>query len=110
MEEVVCMSFTVGWFGEREGGSGRVVKVMCYYLDGTVNMYMRPIEGVLVTVDLEEMKIVGFRDRVVVPVPKAEGTDYTESKRSSDVKGRGVVGGDEPGFDLDGHVLRYNVS
>lgn len=104
MEEVVCMSFTVGWFGE--GESGRVVKVMCYYLDGTVNMYMRPIEGVSVAVDLDEMKIVGFRDRVVVPVPKAEGTDYTESRQSSDVKEGGLVDEDEPSFALDGHVLR----
>lgn len=91
LEEVVCMTFTVGWFGEEK--SSRLVRVMCYYMDGTINLYMRPIEGITVTVDLDEMKIVGFRDRVMVldekkivrfrdrvmvPVPKAEGTDYRE--------------------------------
>ncbi|KAL7144710.1 hypothetical protein ABFS83_07G030500 [Erythranthe nasuta] len=103
LEEVVPMSFTVGWFGE-EGRSKRIVRVMCYYLDGTVNMYMRPIEGLTLTVDLDEMKIVGFRDRIVVPVPKPDGTDYRESDPSS---GSSVLKERGPGFTLDGHVLRW---
>ncbi|KAL8524638.1 hypothetical protein ACS0TY_014295 [Phlomoides rotata] len=45
---------------------------MCYYLDGTVNMYMRPIEGISVTVDLDEMKITAFRKR--------PGHDYRETQ------------------------------
>lgn len=104
LDEVICMSFTVGWFGEEK--SRRIVRVMCYYLDGTVNMYMRPIEGVTVTVDLDEMRIIGFRDRIMVPVPKAEGTDYRELMQSSVVKDRVVLQEDRPGFTLDGHVLR----
>lgn len=61
LDQVVCLCFTVGWFGEEK--TDRVVNVMCYYMDGTVNLYMRPIEGITVTVDLDEMKIIGFRDR-----------------------------------------------
>ncbi|XP_073121270.1 amine oxidase [copper-containing] alpha 2, peroxisomal-like [Henckelia pumila] len=110
LEEVVCLTFTVGWFGEEK--SSRLVRVMCYYMDGTVNLYMRPIEGIAVTVDLDEMKIVGFRDRVMVPVPKAEGTDYRESVQrqpllDSSVKsmaGEKKVG---PGFTLDGYTVRW---
>lgn len=105
LEEVVCLSFTVGWFGEER--SNRVVRVMCYYLDGTVNMYMRPIEEITATVDLDLMKIVGFRDRVVVPVPKGDGTDYRESGKSEfsgwSLRNRGGFG---PGFTLDGNVIR----
>lgn len=33
-----------------------MVRVMEFYLDGTVNFYMRPVEGVTVTVDLDEME------------------------------------------------------
>lgn len=109
LEEVICMSFTVGWYGEER--DRRVVTVMCYYLDGTVNMYMRPIEGITVTVDLDEMKIIGFRDRIMVPVPKADGTDYRESMesvpKSSSFGERAVLQTDGPGFTLDGHILRY---
>lgn len=105
LDEVVCMSFTVGWFGEEK--SRRMVKVMCYYLDGTVNMYMRPIEGVTVAVDLDRMEIIGFRDRAVVPVPKGEGTDYTESSKQSEVvEDASVVQEHGHGFTFDGHVLR----
>lgn len=103
LEEVVPLSFTVGWFGEEP--SKRVVRVMCYYLDGTVNLYMRPIEGITLTVDLDEMKIIGYRDRITVPVPKADGTDYRGSK-FEDTSIFQVYG---PGFTLDGHVLRYCV-
>ncbi|KAH6808869.1 amine oxidase 1 [Perilla frutescens var. frutescens] len=105
LDEVVCMCFTVGWFGEEK--SRRIVRVMCYYLDGTVNLYMRPIEGITVTVDLDEMKILGFRDRAMIPVPKGEGTDYRELMQSSVVKDRDVLEEDGRGFTLDGHVLRW---
>jgi primary-amine oxidase len=36
---------------------------VCKYLDGKVNLYMRPVWGITVTVDPEEMKIIGFEDR-----------------------------------------------
>ncbi|XP_011091042.2 primary amine oxidase [Sesamum indicum] len=106
LEEVLCMSFTVGWFGEET--SRRIVRVMCYYLDGTVNFYMRPIEGITVTVDLDEMKIIGYRDRIMVPVPKSDGTEYRGSMQSappdSTLKGSASL---EPSFKLEGHVLRW---
>ncbi|XP_075477978.1 amine oxidase [copper-containing] alpha 3, peroxisomal-like isoform X1 [Primulina tabacum] len=100
LEEVVCLSFTVGWYAEIK--SSRLVEVMCYYLNGTVNLYMRPIEGITATVDLDQMKIVAFRDRAVVPVPKAEGTDYRSNSSVQDLVKQ--VG---PGFTLDGHVVRW---
>ncbi|KAG8370194.1 hypothetical protein BUALT_Bualt14G0091800 [Buddleja alternifolia] len=109
LEEVVCMTFTIGWFGEEK--SRRVVRVMCYYLDGTVNFYMRPIEGITVTVDLDEMKIVGYRDRVMVPVPKGDGTNYRESMQHepSDSRRKVTEGiqSDGPSFTLDGNIVRY---
>nr|UNJ44779.1 homospermidine oxidase [Heliotropium indicum] len=108
IEEVVCLTFTVGWFGEEK--SNRVIKVQCYYLDGTVNFYMRPIEGITVTVDLDKMKVVGFRDRAIVPVPKAEGTEYIESKQvnpfQSNLKEK-LVQSSEPSFTLDGNTVRW---
>ncbi|KAK4587271.1 hypothetical protein RGQ29_024119 [Quercus rubra] len=108
INEVVCGSFTVGWYGETRNNK-RVVKVMCFYLDGTVNMYMRPLEGVTVTVDLEEMKIIGFWDRLRVPMPKAEGTDYRESELKPPfllpLKKITVEQPDGPSFKIDGHGL-----
>lgn len=109
-EEVVCTTFAIGWYGEKRRNK-RVVRVLCNYLDGTVNLYMRPIEGITVTVDLEEMKILGFKDRSTVPVPKADGTDYRESSQKppfgSPLKGISMHQSDGPSFTIDGHTIRW---
>ncbi|XVF28865.1 hypothetical protein REPUB_Repub15cG0069100 [Reevesia pubescens] len=110
IREVLCGSFTIGWYGERRT-NGRIVKVMCYYTDGTVNLYMRPIEGITVTVDLEEVKIIDFQDRYMIPVPKAAGTDYRESEQRApfgpQLKGITVVQPDGPSFTIDGNRVRW---
>ncbi|KAH8500731.1 hypothetical protein H0E87_015817 [Populus deltoides] len=72
---------------------------------------MRPIEGITVTVDLEEMKILGFKDRSTVPVPKADGTDYRESSQNHHLglrwKGISMHQSDGPSFTIDGHKIRW---
>ncbi|XP_048134716.1 primary amine oxidase 2-like isoform X2 [Rhodamnia argentea] len=82
---------------------------MCSYLDGTVNLYMRPEEGVTVAVDLDEMRIVGFVDRVTVPVPKPNGTDYSglQKRVGPALKRIGLVQPDGPSFAVDGHMIRW---
>lgn len=109
IEEVACGSYAAGWFGEKEA-SKRIVRVLCYYLNGTVNMYMRPIEGISVTVDLEKSIITHFRDRLMVPVPKAEGTDYRESMQmppfGPPMKEITVVQPQGPNFEIYGHRVR----
>lgn len=77
VSEIVCSTQTIGWFGEAK--TQRELKIPCYYLNGTANMYLRPIEGISITVDLEEMRIAEYNDRFVVPLPKAEGTEYRPS-------------------------------
>ncbi|KAK1259631.1 hypothetical protein QJS04_geneDACA010217 [Acorus gramineus] len=99
MERVVCEGFSVGWFGEKE--ERRSLKILCFYAEGTVNFFMRPIEGVTVVVDLDEMVITGYRDRVVVPLPKAGGTDYRTMKPKTKEKHSGV----RKGFIVEGHMI-----
>lgn len=74
MSEVDCFGFTGGWYGEEK--TRRVLMISCYYLNGTVNYHVRPLEGITVAVDLDELRVVEYRDRVRVPLPKAEGTEY----------------------------------
>ena len=108
ISEVVCSDFTVGWFGEAK--TKRVLKIKCYYISGTANLYMRPLEGIAAVVDIDEMKIVDYKDRFVVPVPKAEGTEYRASKLKPpfgpELKGIGVMQHGGPGFKIDGHTVR----
>ncbi|XP_010540181.1 PREDICTED: primary amine oxidase-like [Tarenaya hassleriana] len=111
LSKVVCTLFSAGWYGEVEK-TKRVVKVPCFYPEGTVNLFMRPIEGVTLVVDLDDMKVVDYRDRFKVPVPKAEGTEYraTELKPPYGPKISGPVtvqSSDGPGFDIKGHIIRW---
>ncbi|PRQ38659.1 putative primary-amine oxidase [Rosa chinensis] len=52
ISQVVCTTFSVGWFGENKS---RLSKLNCFYTDGTVNLYVTPVEGITVVVDLEEV-------------------------------------------------------
>lgn len=105
VSQVQCIAFTLGWFGE--ANTRRIVSIKCHYRNGTVNFHARPVEGVEIFVDVDDMKIVGYNDRYVVALPKAEGTDYRASKPKppSAPKPKQDHG---PGFTIDGHSVRYN--
>ncbi|CAK9139674.1 unnamed protein product [Ilex paraguariensis] len=109
ISEVVCSSYTVGWFGERN--SSRVLKIQCYYTDGTVNLYVRPLEGITVVVDLDKMKIKEYYDNLKVPVPKAEDTEYRLSAQKPPfgphLNGATIMQPDGPGFVIEGHSIRW---
>ena len=108
LSEVVCSTYTIRWFGELK--SKRVLKLLCFYIYGTVNLYVRQVEGITLVVDLDEMKIVEYNDRLRVPMPKAEGTKYRESKQKPPfgprLNGAALVQPDGPGFKIDGHTVR----
>ncbi|KAG6726754.1 hypothetical protein I3843_02G083500 [Carya illinoinensis] len=111
LSDVVCSTFTVGWFGEVKI-SARVLKLQCFYTDhGTVNLYVRPVEGITLVVDLDEMKIVEYYDRFRAPVPKAEGTEYRASKLKPPfgphLNGAAFLQPDGPGFKIDGHTVSW---
>ncbi|CAN6212065.1 unnamed protein product [Urochloa humidicola] len=113
MDDVVCSVLPAGWFGgAAAGGARRVAKLQCFVAGDTANYYARPIEGVTLVVDLDRMAIVGYKDRVAYPVPKAEGTDYRAGKAGPPLAGPepapGVVVQPEgSGFHIDGHVVRW---
>ncbi|OMO50458.1 Copper amine oxidase [Corchorus olitorius] len=109
VSEVVCSPLTVGWYGDEK--TKRELKVSCYYLDGTDNMYLRPIEEIIMTVDLEKMKVTYYNDKSVSPMPKAEGTDYRPSKQTPPFGPRlnaapPTPTGQTP-FKIDGNVVSW---
>jgi primary-amine oxidase len=108
LSDVVCSTYSIGWFGEVK--SKRVLKLLCFYIEGTVNLYLRPLEGITLVVDLDEMKIVEYFDRFIVPVPKAERTEYRASKQKPPfgphLNGAAIMQPDRPRFKIDGHIVR----
>jgi primary-amine oxidase len=108
LSDVTCSTFSIGWFGEVK--SKRVLKLLCFYIEGTVNLYVRPLEGITLVVDLDKMKIVEYFDRFIVQVPKAEGTKYRASKQKPPfgprLNGATFVQSDGPRFKIDRHTVR----
>ncbi|KAK3417576.1 hypothetical protein EUGRSUZ_H03523 [Eucalyptus grandis] len=89
------------------------MKVLAYYTNGMVNFYMRPIEGIVMVVDLELMKIVKYHDRFATTVPTAEDTEYRLEKQNPPfgphLKGTAIVQPDGPGFEIKGHTISFDV-
>jgi len=109
LSEVVCSTFSMGWFGEEE--SKRTVRVDCFMKETSVNIYVRPISGLTIIVDLGLMKIVEYHDREIETVPTAENTEYQVSKQSPpfgpnhhSLTSHQPQG---PGFQINGHSVRY---
>nr|CAD1840454.1 unnamed protein product [Ananas comosus var. bracteatus] len=113
MKDVVCTTFSAGWFGEEKQGR-RLLKILCFLAGETVNFYMRPLEGITIVVDLDVMEIVEYEDRVQVPVPKAKGTDYRAAKQRPPFGPRTkpglVLQPEGSGIDVDGHVGQLGLS
>jgi primary-amine oxidase len=90
-----------------------VVKLLCFVAGATANFYARPLEGVTLVADLDRMAIVEYRDRVLYPVPKAEGTDYRAGKAGAPYPYAGheaapgvLLQPEGKGFHIDGHFVR----
>jgi primary-amine oxidase len=78
-DSIYCVALSVGYFGNT-AQERRLVKLPCYKTTGaTTNLYDRPIEGVIATVDLDDAVVVEVIDSGRAPV----------SGRIYDLKGSG---------------------
>ncbi|XP_022138388.1 primary amine oxidase-like [Momordica charantia] len=79
LSEIVGSVFTIGWYGESARETKRVVKVLYFYGENSVNVWVRPVEGIETVVDLDRMVVTEFKDLRVCVMPKVDGTDYRSS-------------------------------
>ncbi|KAI3918290.1 hypothetical protein MKX01_041610 [Papaver californicum] len=76
LADLACLPLSTGWFGTKEE-KRRLIKVQCYTMQGTINFYMRPIEGLTVLLDMDTKQVVEITDLGLdIPIPKASNTDY----------------------------------
>ncbi|CAA7041776.1 unnamed protein product [Microthlaspi erraticum] len=73
--DLICITPFAGWFGPDEEGR-RVINIQCFSRQDTVNFYMRPIEGLYLTVDLDKLEVIRIVDKGPVPIPSSTGTEY----------------------------------
>ncbi|KAL5728108.1 primary-amine oxidase [Ranunculus cassubicifolius] len=112
--DLVCVPLASGWYGPNEEGS-RVMKIECFSKEGTANYYMRPIEGLVVTVDIDKKKVLGFRDTGRgIPIAKSSDTDYRYSEQKKMKKENMIpinpISMEQPkgpSFKVDGHMVKW---
>lgn len=67
-DRIYCAVLSAGYFGE-ESPKRRLVRLPCYDITGaTTNLYDRPIEGVVATIDLNKATVVELIDTGTLPV------------------------------------------
>ncbi|KAL3498703.1 hypothetical protein ACH5RR_041435 [Cinchona calisaya] len=111
--DLSCLTPSVGWFGPEEEGR-RIAKVVCFSKEGTPNFYMRPIEGLVVVVDIDNKKVLKVLDSGRgIPVPKAENTDYRYQAQNKPPKMQplnpiSIEQPQGPSFTIeDDHIVRW---
>jgi primary-amine oxidase len=74
MDSVYVDGWVAGLLSDGEAATGkRLMRALSYLQGKGTNFYARPIEGVLVTIDLNERKVIEVADSGIVPFLENEG-------------------------------------
>lgn len=78
--------------------------------NGTANIYVRPINGITMVANIDQMKIIEYHDRSIEPVPKGDDTEYRASHMKPPfgpkLHAYGSYQPEGPGFNISGHTVR----
>jgi primary-amine oxidase len=78
---VVAGAWSAGFFGDSTE-RGRIVRVIPYLRERSADQgFLRPIEGVMATVNLTNRVVTAFSDVGVVPVPRERGFHASENEQ-----------------------------
>ena len=94
-DDVFCESLSAGYFGGTPSAEARVMRLPCYEVtNATTNIYGRPIEGLVATVDLTAGKVVDILDEGAhsLPPPAAQLPLADESLAEAPDPRIGIVG------------------
>jgi primary-amine oxidase len=105
---------------EREAASGRrLAKALAWVgRSETDNTFARPVENLIATVDLDTLTVLDVEDQGIVPLPPRAGNYAPELASDpgncpvlaglrADLRPIEITQPDGPGFELDGHELRW---
>lgn len=107
----------VGYHGEADAPSRRLAKPLIFCRTESdcpmENGYARPVEGIHILVDMQNMVVIEFEDRKLVPLPPADPLrNYTPGDTRggvdrSDLKPLKVVQAEGPSFRVTGHFVEW---
>jgi Cu2+-containing amine oxidase len=77
------------------------------------NGYARPVEGIYILVDMQNMVVLEFEDRKLIPLPPTDPLrNYTSGETRggvdrSDVKPLQIIQPEGPSFRVNGHFIQW---
>jgi primary-amine oxidase len=109
LEKVQIDPWPTGHFGIEAEAGRRVARCICFYREQPGdNGYARPIEGLLVHVDMARGEVLEVVDHGVVPLPDDPGSYFPEDHPArEDLRPLEITQPDGVSFTIDGHVLRW---
>jgi len=106
-----------GYHSEGDAPSRRLAKPLFFCRTESdcpmENGYARPVEGIHVLVDMQNMVVLEFEDRKLVPLPQADPLrNYTSGETRggvdrSDVKPLQIIQPDGPSFRVNGNFIQW---
>ncbi|CAJ1958897.1 unnamed protein product [Sphenostylis stenocarpa] len=113
LADLACLPVSSGWYGTPVEENRKLIKVQCYSKKGTVNFYMKPIEGVTALVDMERKEVVSISDNGQnIPVANGVNTDYRYSiqKLNGELRLLNPISLEQPkgpSFIVDRHLVKW---
>lgn len=117
---VVCKPISyrcAGYHSEADAPSRRLAKPLIFCRTESdcpmENGYARPVEGIHVLVDMQNMVVIEFEDRKLVHLPPADPLrNYTAGETRggvdrSDVKPLQIIQPEGPSFRVNGHFVEW---
>lgn len=113
LADLACLPVSSGWYGTPVEENRRLIKVQCYSQKGSVNFYMKPIEGLTVLVDMDKKEMVSITDNGQ-NIPMANGIDtdyrYSVQKLNGEFRMINPISLEQPkgpSFTVDGHIVKW---
>ncbi|KZV48214.1 copper amine oxidase 1-like [Dorcoceras hygrometricum] len=117
MDLVMVDPWCVGYHSDADAPSRRLAKPLIFCRTESdcplENGYARPVEGIHVLVDMQNMVVIEFEDSKLVPLPPADPLrNYTAGETRggvdrSDVKPLQIVQPEGPSFRINGHYVEW---
>lgn len=109
-DDIFCESLSAGYFSDPIEEGRRLLKMPCYDVSGAnINIYARPIEGLIAVVDLNEMSVLDVIDEGLLPVGTSTH-DFNEASVSTPREPRRPILTSAPlgwNFTIDGRIIDW---
>ncbi|MCO5585975.1 hypothetical protein L7F22_039911 [Adiantum nelumboides] len=117
MDLVMVDAWCVGYYKEEDAPSRRLARPLIFCRTESdcpmENGYARPVEGINVLVDLQNMRIIEFEDSKLIPLPPPDPLrNYTAAETRggvdrSDVKPLHIIQPEGPSFRVNGKAVEW---